>query len=311
MVTEDYFAGLIDLDNEPSSEDVARFSGLEPSGLTEFEPQWHALPSDHRQIVVTRMTELAEADVELDFQSFLALAIDDTDQVVRERAIQGLWESQDRRVIPKLTARLREDDADSVRAAAAAALGQFALLVETGKLLESDRERVYEPLMATLEDPLEEIEVRRRALESIGVFQSSEVKNWISWAYGSDNALMRQGSLFAMGRSCDPAWLPVIVSEMDNDDPAFRYEAANASREQGLEDAVPGLIRLVTDMDSQVRMAAIQALGSIGGSAARGALRRASTFEDDIADEAFKQAVGEALQVTDLEQPNFSTRPRW
>lgn len=307
MATEDRFASLINPDREPPATDVAQLSGLEIEEVRSMDREWAALPPDRRCAVLMRMADLADADVELDFQSFYWHAMDDPDGGVRECALLGLWECEDRRVVPKVVGLLRSDIQDEVRAAAALTLGHFAVLAETGKLLERDRDRIYTPLLAVLDDPNEALEVRRRALESIGIFQSQEVQGWIRWAYDSDEPVLRQSSIFAMGRSCDPAWLPVIIDELSSDDPALRYEAANASREQAEMSMVPHVVRLLGDEDGQVQLAAIEALGVIGGEAARTALRKVAASDDDV---AAKEAAEEALRVSDLEQPGLSMRPR-
>ena len=306
MATEDYFASLADPDRNPPAKDVARLSGLEIEAVRAMDSDWAALPAERRLAVLSRMTEMADSDVELDFQSFFQHAMDDADGPVRECAILGLWECEDRRAVPSLVRLLRDDDEDAVRVAAALVLGHYALLVETGKLSGRDRNRIYGSLLAALDDPHELLEVRRRALESISVFKSPEVEEWIRWAYDDGEPALRQSSIFAMGRSCDPVWLPTIIDELGSDDAATRYEAADASSEHAAEEAVPHLVQLLGDDDVQVQMAVIHALGVIGGTEARTALRRVAGSDE----EGVKEAAEEALALADLDQAGPSMRLR-
>ena len=58
------------------------------------------------------------------------------DPEVREKAIEGLWEDEDRLLISTLCDLTKDDPSPKVRAAAAMALGKFAILAQDGKLLE-------------------------------------------------------------------------------------------------------------------------------------------------------------------------------
>ena len=84
----------------------------------------------------------------------------------------------------------------------------------------------------------------------------------------------------------------------------MRYEAAEACGELGEEDAVPHLSRLIHDLDSQVSLSAIAALGKIGGSEAEDILRECLTHSD----EHIRQAAGEALEELGFEKDPLSFR---
>ena len=293
MALRDHIEALRDAD-QVSAAAIAGLSGLAMGEVDEAAEAWAQAPPPRRRHVVERMVEMAEANVDLEFDAFLCHAMADSDPAVRERAAAGLWETTDRRVALRLLDALRDDPSAAVRAAAARSLGHFALLAETGKLLERDREAVYEALAARLREDAEPGEVRRRALEALGVFDTPEVEEWIARAYHSGDAPLRQSALFAMGRSCNARWLPSIFEEMESDDPAMRYEAANAAREQGDPAAAPRLVHLLSDYDAQVRMAAVQALGGVGGPSALRALREAAESDDAALREAAQEAIAAA-----------------
>jgi HEAT repeat protein len=241
---------------------------------------------------------MGDDSADLDFYTFFCFCIDDSDARVRERAIVGLWECEDRALIPVLIKRLAHDSDEAVRATAAMVLGRFAVLAQQGKLLAKDSERVYRALLEATRRTDEGLEVRRRALESIGAFQSQEVKELLVWGYNSPEAALRQSALCAMGRNCDSTWLPIIVGEMESTNPAIRYEAANACREMGEEAAVPHLAVLVEDEDLEVQLSAIQALGAIGGAKAKRLLRH---YGRTAHDETVREAIDLALAVVSEE----------
>ena len=304
MTLDKYLADLMDPKGAITAAAVARLSGLLPEELQQLKECWDRITPAHRLEIVKRMAEMADDSVEMDFHAVLCHATNDVDAAVRVRAVNGLWESDDRRAIPKLIARLVEDPEATVRAAAAVVLGRFAMMAAHGKLLDRDGGRVYRALLSALSDEGQPLEVRRRALESMGVFIADEVGDWIRWGYQSPEPKLRQSSVFAMGRSCDGAWLPVIIKEMYSEDPAMRYEAANASRELGEEESVPHLATLMQDdQDVQVQLAAIEALGAIGGGPAKKLLRDCAKAADD---DTLKDAAEEALQMIDLEEGGLS-----
>lgn len=293
MALRDHVEALRDA-GQVSAVTIAGLSGLAMGEVSEAAEAWAEAPPERRRDVVERMVEMAEANVDLEFDAFLCLALADSDPAVRERAAAGLWETDDRRVALRLLDALRDDPSAPVRAAAARSLGHFALLAETGKLLERDREAIYEALAERLREDAEPAEVRRRVLEALGVFDTPEVEEWIARAYHSADPAMRQSAIFAMGRSCNPRWLPSIFEEMESDDPAMRYEAANAAREQGDPAAAPSLSRMLADGDPQVRMAAVQALGGVGGPGALRALREAAESDNPALREAAQEAIAAA-----------------
>jgi len=135
--------------------------------------------------------------------------------------------------------------------------------------------------------------VRRRALESLSPLSIPEVKKAIALAYGQGTERMRVGSIYAMGRSCDSDWLPILLKETSNSDAERRFEAATALGELGDPDAVPRLMELGNDADSEVRMAALQSLGKIGGSKAREYLQSCMNTRDEAVKDAARHALDE------------------
>ncbi|MBA7639405.1 hypothetical protein ES703_47063 [subsurface metagenome] len=287
---------LADLSNEDKplvASRLANLSDLSPEELELFLAAWAKTGIARQRQIMSKLMELAEENPRLNFDDIFCACLHDPDEIVRVRCIEGLWECENRSRIAPLIALLREDDKESVRAAAATALGKFALLAELEKLRPEDGERVQEALLSAIENQREQFEVRRRAIEAIAPLTLPRVKEIIQQAYESDNAKMRAGALYAMGRNCDPLWLPTLVKELGSQDPEMRFEAVVACGELGAEEAVPHLIRLISDVDSQVQLSAIAALGQIGSSETEEALRKCLEHPDEHIRQAAKEALEE------------------
>ena len=209
--------------------------------------------------------------------------------------MDGLWEHEDRSVIPGLVEVLRSDKGSGVRSAAATALGRYPLLAQEGKLLARDGEVIHDNLMQVLEDDEEPLEVRRRCMEALAPFNTMEINQRITLAYESLDLDFRSSSIFAMGRTGEVGWLPILLQELQNEEPTIRYETAHACGELGEEDAVPHLILLLEDDDSEVQLAGIGALGKIGGPLAKKVLTSLVKDGDANLEEAAR------MELQDLE----------
>jgi HEAT repeat protein len=248
------------------------------------------------------LVEIAEASFEVDFNAVFRFCLKDEDEKVRGMAIEGLWEDEDVSLIDPLINMMREDPSIQVRAKAATSLGRFVLL---GELREIDTEKaavVSEALLGVILSPNEDVEVRRRAVESIAYLSDERVREIIEAAYYDDDERMRVSAVFAMGRSADPLWSSIVLRELESPYPEMRYEAARACGELEISDAVPILANLVEDQDREVQEAAIWALGNIGGNEARRILESCYVTGDDF----LREAVEEALDQLELLSASFN-----
>ena len=246
------------------------------------------------------MKELAEDNPELHFSAIFKMCLKDQDEVVLGMAMEGLWEHEDRSIIPILVQILHSEKTPRVRSAAAAALGKFSALVQEGKLLPKDGEAIHDSLMAVLKDPDQHVDVRRRSLEAIAPFNTGDIKKFVSGAYGSPDLSLKSSSIFAMGRTGETSWLPLLIKELQSPEPTIRYETAHACGELGEEDAVPHLVPLLQDDDYQVQLAGVNALGKIGGPLARKVLLHCVKEGDAVLEEA---ARAELQNIEFLEDP--------
>ena len=244
------------------------------------------------------MIEQAEANIHLNFHAALRACLTDGDPHIRLLAVEGLWEDERVSLVRPLIDLLAHDPAAEVRAAAATSLGRFVLLGVLGDIAEEPAREAEDALAAAWQRAGEPVAVRRRALEGLSYTDTPDVHRLIGNAYYDDDALMRQSAVFAMGRSADPRWNKIVLSELNGRDAAMRFEAAEAAGEMALRAAVQPLIRRLDDPDRDVREAAALALGKIGGPTARRVLENLLEGEDERLAEAAEEA---------LEELNFSS----
>ena len=269
-------------------------SGATRKNLAAFARTWVVLPAERRRSVTKLMVELAEANVELDFNLLYRYLLDDEDPEVRASAIEGLWEDEDAALVKPFVGFLRSDPDARVRAAAADSLGRFMLLAEYGRLPESPHANlIYEALLATIRGTAEELNVRRHAVEAVAYSNRDQVRDVIAAAYADEDPQMRASAVAAMGRSADPYWRKIAVDELESLDPRMRFEAVRALGELEYRAAVPQLIDLLEDPDREVQMAVITALGQIGGNAAEQALANAAESDDEVLHELADEALQE------------------
>jgi len=273
--------------------DLSFLSGMLPEEARIFM-DWCSLASvERRQQLLQALVELADSNFEMDFGVAFKHCLDDEDEEVRRTAVEGLWEDESPSLIQPLVKMLLEDPSVVVREAAAISLGRFAHLAEMGELDAQRSATISEALSSVVHSSREDLRVRRRAIESIAHLSLDNLRQIIDAAYGDEDSLMRISALFAMGRSADTFWRGTVISELGNDDPEIRFEAARACGELVARAAVPVLRRLIEDRDGEVRMAAIWALGQIGGEQAREILFTCCESDDDLIQESAEEALAE------------------
>ncbi len=248
---------------------------------------------EYRRSIVGQLVELAEENVDYSFDRIFMTLMEDEDEEVREAAILGLWESDNRALIEPLFERLLFDSEERVRATAAQSLGRFAVLAELGDLLERDSNRIREGLLDVIRNEQEpSFEVRRRVIEAVSAFTSEEVRELILETYDSASETLRASALYAMGQNADTSWLTYIREEMESDSEEVRFEAAGAAGRMGDERLIPALARMGMEENTEIQGAVVTALSAIGGPAAQRVLRRFLQHSD----ESFRELALDALE---------------
>jgi hypothetical protein len=294
MEFSEYLRDLRDPASHLSAAGLRHLHELTSNEVETLRSAWPEIDPERRRQVVCQLVELAEDNVELDFDAVFFTALDDEEAAVRTAAVRGLWEYEGRDLIGRLLRLMEKDEEPEVRAEAALALGRFVLKFELGNLRQQHFQRVEQGLRRALEDDLEEDEVRARALEAIGACGRPWVRQAILQAYESEAPRLKVSAVHAMGRSCEPRWLPLLIEELSSEDPEMRYEAATALGSLADGRAVSHLAPLLYDPDPEVKQATIAALGQIGGSDAKSLLRRLLQASSPSVQEAAAAALAEA-----------------
>lgn len=291
---------LRDPDASFTAEAIYGLSDLAGENLDAFRAEFPGLSTQRRRDLLLRLVETAETNFELDFTPIITLALDDPDAEVRQAAVDGVMEDASIKTMERLMKLAQDDESGDVRAAAVSALGMFILAGELGKLPERLSVRMQDTALALHNNPMETLDVRRRALEAISNCGREGVADLIREAYYADDLLMRVSAVFAMGRSYDAAWTPQVMEELNSDYPEMRFEAVRAAGELELRSALPRLAELAYDDDREIQLMAIWSLGEIGGKAARNVLNKLSNIAQDNEDDDLADAVRDAQSASML-----------
>ena len=273
---------------------LAELSNLSSEEREFCRRSWAEIELERRRQIVHRLVELAEDNLELNFDNIFKYCLQNDDDEARSKAIEGLWENEEPSLINPLINLLEQDSSEKVQTVAATVLGKFTVLAEHQKLRSYHVSRIQEALLPVISNKNKPVEVRRRALEAVAPLSLPQVKTTIMKTYQSHNPRLCAGSIYAMGKNCDPSWLPILLKELTSADAEMRYEAANACGElEEEETTVPYLIKLVKDPDTDVQMAAIQALGKISDTKAKECLEHCLNSLNEAICQAAEQALNE------------------
>ena len=252
---------------------LVELSSITPNELSAFNRIWGCLSEERKCNVVGSLLILAEDDPSLDFSSIFWESLIDPVDNVRQTAIHGLWENDDRRLVEKLVNILCHDENCDVKIAAATRLASFVDLAVEDKLLVKDRELLEFKLGGLVNDECEDINVRRRVLESIAPFNTRDISLEIMKSYESSVPELIASAVHAMARTGSENWLPMIMESLSSAIPSIRYEAVSACGILGDESIVTRLALMLDDDDLEIKMATIHSLGEIGGAEATEAIQ--------------------------------------
>ncbi|MCL4507490.1 MAG: HEAT repeat domain-containing protein [Chloroflexi bacterium] len=268
-------------------------TSLDGDQLAELQTAWPLLNANRRSMIADQLREMAENDIELDFNAIFHFTLSDVEESVRLASVEGLWEDETPGLIDPLVILLRSDPSPIVRAACATSLGRFMVLAELEKLTRQRRDQVYSALMgAIITNPPGSL-IYNRALESLSYVSNEQIEQLIREAYASSDQGLRVAAVTSMGRSGDHDYTELVLRQLNNVLPPMRVEAARACGELEVNEAVVDLGKLLDDPEPDVIYAAIEALGQIGGDAARDILNRAVHSDDEEIAEAAEEALDE------------------
>jgi len=257
-----------------------RLSDLDPEDSVLFAEAWPKVTLRRREAILEDMEDIQMADALLCFESVARLAIKDNAPSVRSCSLRILREYEMVELLPVFQDMAENDPDPDVRADAAAGLATYIYMGEVEDISPAKLKRVEEFLLRLISSQDTTL-VKRRALESLGFSSRREVIGLIENAYNSDDIDWVITALFAMGRSANSRWKPLVLNMLTHTQPGVRAEAASAAGELEIRSTKPLLLELLEDSDFDVRMAAIWALSQIGGKGVREALENQLEITDD------------------------------
>jgi len=298
---EELLGQLVSAPDELDVRHLLVLSDLARADVEIVRRDWPSIPVERRRTILRHLIDLAANDVAVHLGRLLRVTLEDSDPAVRKLTIEGLWEDMAVDLVGPLIQMVRVDDDNDVRAAAATALGNAILAAELDELDSSLAMRAEEALLEIISNDDQSVIVRSRALESLAYSGETGIRQLIEDGYYSPFEEMRVSALVAMGRSADIRWRGLVRAELQNPSPAMRAQAARACGELEATSALPDLIDLISDEQLEVKLAAIFALGHIGGPQAREVLDALSHSEEPAEVEAAADAMEDMLFYSDPE----------
>lgn len=282
-----------------------RLSDMTPEEHAHFVARWPAVPDARRHEIVQHLADIMEINFEVEFGPVFAMGLDDPSAAVREAALDGLWDSEDVKLIRPIVRRLQLDESVAVRAAAARTLAHYILLGEWGRIAPENEALIVNALLRQYRDPETALPIRCAALEALGAAHHDDVADLIESAYESAAADLQASALFAMGNSADPRWIGILIDEMESPYVEMRLQAVRAAGEIGHTEAIDALSEAVFDMDDGVGIEALLSLGRIGSSQATQILSQIASDPElahlhDAVDEALELSASANLDFLDF-----------
>lgn len=274
---------------------IYRLAALEPEDFALFKEAWKSFPPAKRRWTLNILTDITESDYMMAFDDVARFALTDEDVSVRAQAIELLWHDMSEEFFETMMT-MAADENPLVRAAAVATLGRF---IEAGELEEFNYKlsKKAESLVAEyFWDHKQDLEVRRRALESISHCSHESVSDMIREAYYDDDEAMQVSAVFAMGCTFDEQWKDIVLSELDSEVPEIRFEAVRTAGQLEMLEAIPELTQAAFDEDYEIRLMAIWSLGEIGSEEAQRVLNNVVDIAVENDDDELMTAAEEALE---------------
>ena len=283
-------------------EDLHAVNGLRPGLEAKIDECTASLDATGRFALLAALQETMGESGGLEFTALFVAGLRDDDMPVRSLAANGLSVCETAEATAALLgAAASADEDDTVRVEAITALGAVALRVELGWAGAEAADSVVDSLRTIAEDAREESELRAAAIAAAAVAHEDWVTVLIDDAYASDEPAMRLAAIHAMGRNADETWLPLLETALFAEDADERSAAASATGEVGSEDGVAMLFDLLDEDLSEidVTVAAVRALGEIGGDEATERLGELRTHPEVQIRDAAHDALEEAALLSE------------
>lgn len=256
------------------------FSDIDSASLQLLLDAWPRVSLTRKRTLLADLDQLLVEDSLVSFDDLARALLTDLDAPVRAGATRLLAECGDQKLLPLYEKIIAGDPSPEVRSEAAHSLGFFVALGELEQISEAALRRAEESLLAAARD--DNVEVRRRALESLGFSAREEVPALIEAALRRESRDWRVSALIAMGRSSDERWAEPVIRMLLSEDRDVRLEAARAAGELSLPAARLPLLRMLEEeTDPEIFSAIVWSLSQVGGEDVRVYLENLLDQTDD------------------------------
>ncbi len=262
----------------PTESTVAVLSDLDRSDIQELAGRWPSIVPELRVGILALAVDLAESQVDKDFQRLAYIAIDDPIPGVREAGFYLLNDLGGRETARRMADVLEKETNAEVVGAAAEAAAPYVLQHELGQLGEAG-ERLETALRKHATASTYPAETFASLVQALGYLQEQWVSELIRDAAYRDERQPQLSAIVAMGRSADEEWLDPLEQYLQSSDAEIRQRAVQACGEIGSEDAVDMIAPLLDDEHNDVVAATLAALAEIGGG---DALQHLNSFYDRV-----------------------------
>ncbi|HUH96113.1 MAG TPA: HEAT repeat domain-containing protein [Anaerolineales bacterium] len=261
---------LLDGEKSLSRSALRGFSDIDPASLNALLEAWPRIAPGRKRLLLDELRILSDNDTLVSFDEVARALLNDRDPQVQAGAIRLLDECTDTKLIPIFLKILSGGQDAAPRAEAASALGRFVQLGELEELPKKTQRRIEDALLQKINGE-DEVSVRRRALEAVAYSSRLEVATLIESAFQREDPDWQASALFAMGRSSDERWAEDVIPKIMDENPRVQLAAIEAAGELGVTAARELLLKMLEEEenDDSVVNAAIWSLSQIGGEDAR------------------------------------------
>jgi HEAT repeat protein len=275
---------------------LEHFSDLAQGDLAALMQSWPGLPQNRKRTLMQKLAENYQQDTLAYYDDLAAGLLNDPDEQIRFLALRLLVDSDDTRILPRLVELAEGDPSLGVQTQAAAVLGSF---VESGELedISAEARILAEECLLRL-SRVENAELQRAALESLGYSSRPEAEVLINNAFKKPDSKWVASALAAMGHSANEQWEELVLSKLDDPHNEVRRNAVQAAGLLRMDSARQFLLDLLEDEeDTEVFAAAVWSLSQIGGEDVRVTLE---TLLDQAEDDDSLDYIEEALANLDF-----------
>lgn len=290
---------LLDTKREFPRRYLNLFSDMGTLELETLQDVWPRVGLSRKLTLLEELEALAEEDTLVSFDDFARSLLHDPGAAVRIHALRLLHESADVKLIPPIIDLLKNDADANVRAEAAASLGYFMALGELEEIPEAAYSQVQTGLLNSVLGE-EETRVKRHALESLGFSPDAEVVKLIESALNKRDSEWQTSALIAMGRSADDRWEEEVLLGLTDADSRVRMAAVQAAGNLALKSARTILLRMLEEEDDDdVIGSVIWSLSQIGGEDVRTYLENLLDMTEDEDQAEFLEEALDNLSFTE------------